>query len=495
MYYLGIDLGSSSVKLAVINADTGKTICSIIKPESEMLIESPKIGWAEQNPETWWHYVIKGILSINTQFNFDTKLIKAIGVSYQMHGLVVTDENLNPLRNSIIWCDSRAVEIGRDATKKLGKIYCKNMLLGEPGNFTASKLKWLKEFEREIYNKSKFAMLPGDFIAAKLTGVAQTTPSGLSEAALWNFSTQKLSSSVIEVMGLDKSKIPEIVPNIGFQAKINADVAKTLHLNPEIKITYRAGDQSNNAYSLNVNNPGEIAATAGTSAVIYAISNKNINDDKQRINTFLHVNNSKSHKRNGVMLCINGSGILYRWLRNTLSVGLKTKLTYPELNNIAKLSNAGSDGLKFYPFGNGTERIFQNKQIFSGIKNLNYNIHKSEHLVRSACEGIIFAMNYGFEIMKSLMPIENTVKASRANLFLSPIFRDIFCNITQTNLELYNTSGAEGAARGAALGDGFYTNKDEAFNNLKLLTSVEPNSQLSATYKELYEEWKSGLEF
>lgn len=493
MYFLGIDLGSSSVKISVLDAEKGKEICAVTVPESEMEIIATKFGWAEQNAELWWDYVKDGLAEIVNKHQFDLKKINGIGIAYQMHGLVITDENLKPLRPSIIWCDSRAVAIGNEAFDSIGRENCRKQILGSPGNFTASKLKWVKENEPEIYAKAKYMMLPGDFIAAKLSGIAQTTTSGLSEAALWDFPKGKLATEVLEKMGLSKDLVPEIVPSFAKQAKVNPKIAEDLGLNPEALITYRAGDQPNNALSLNVLKPGEIATTAGTSAVIYAVTDKDIYDEQGRINTFLHVNNTDDEKRNGILGIINGSGILYQWLRKTISLGHKELLSYDVLNEEAAKVSPGSKDLMFYPFGNGAERIFNNKAVNSGIENLNFNIHQPAHLIRSACEGIVFAMNYGFDVMKSLGISGDVVRAGKGNLFLSSVFREIFCNTTQANLQLYETSGAEGAARGAAFGYGYYKNLEEAFGDLEILESLEPQKELTAQYQDIYENWKQHI--
>ena len=493
MYFLGIDLGSSSIKLSVLDAEKGETVCSVTAPDFEMEMIAPQFGWAEQHPEKWWQYVKEGLSSLKNKHHFDLKKIEGIGIAYQMHGLVITDENLNPVRPSIIWCDSRAAAIGNEACENIGLENCQKQILGSPGNFTASKLKWVKMNEPQIFAQAKYMMLPGDYIAAKLSGVAQTTSSGLSEAALWNFSEGKLATGILEQMGLPEEIIPEIVPNFGIQAKVHPDVAGELGLNPEARITYRAGDQPNNALSLNVLNPGEIATTAGTSAVVYAVTDKDAYDEQSRVNTFLHVNNSEENKRNGILGIINGSGILYQWLRKMVSLGNNNLVSYDLLNAQAAKAEPGSKDLRFYPFGNGVERIFNNKQANSGIENLNFNIHQPEHLIRSACEGIVFAMNYGFDVIKSMGTSGEIVRAGKGNLFLSPVFREIFCNTTQATLELYNTSGAEGAARGAAYGSGYFKNLDEAFGGLKVLERLKPTKDLSERYQEIYEKWKTNI--
>jgi xylulokinase len=493
MYFLGIDLGSSSVKLSVLDAERGSTVAAVTVPEFEMDIMAPKFGWAEQDPNKWWEYVKSGIHALGSKQHVDLKKIAGIGIAYQMHGLVLTDENNNPVRSSIIWCDSRAASIGDEVYNKIGHESCQQQILGSPGNFTASKLKWVQTNQPEIFQKAVFMMLPGDFIAAKLSGKAQISTSGLSEAALWNFTKGGLATEVLQAMGLPENMIPEIVPNFGYQATVNAAVALELGLDPNVKITYRAGDQPNNALSLNVLKPGEIATTAGTSAVVYAVSDQDVYDKENRINTFLHVNNSEAQKNNGVMLCINGSGILYQWLRKIMSVGSTDLIAYEKLNAEAAKVNAGSEGLRFYPFGNGVERIFNNKKVNSGIQNLNFNIHQPGHLIRSACEGIVFAMNYGFDVMKSVGASGDVVRAGNANLFLSPVFREIFTNTTQTALELYNTSGAEGAARGAAYGYGYYGSLDQAFEGLQCIERIEPNPALTSQYQDIYQEWKNHI--
>jgi xylulokinase len=493
MLFLGIDLGSSSIKLSVFDADKGHTIAAVGVPEQEMGFYAERLGWAEQDPLQWWGYVKAGLQTLSRSHNINLKQISGIGIAYQMHGLVLTDGDLNPVRPAIIWCDSRAAEIGERIYQQVGEQACQAQILGSPGNFTASKLKWVQENEPEIFYSAVHMMLPGDFIAAKLSGVAQTTSSGLSEAALWNFKGGRLAVEILEAFDLPIALIPEVVPTFGHQANINAAVAAELGLSPDVKITYRAGDQPNNALSLNVLKPGEIATTAGTSAVIYSVTDKDAYDINSRVNTFLHVNNEAEAKRNGVLLCINGSGILYSWLRRVMSLGSNELVSYNLLNAEAAKAEPGSKGLRFYPFGNGVERIFNNKPVFSGIQNLNFTLHQSPELVRAACESIVFAMNYGFDVMKELGAGGTVVRAGMANLFLSPVFREIFANVTQTTVELYNTAGADGAARGASYGYGFYKNLDEAFSSLQCLERIEPQPSLSNLYGDIYKEWKQNI--
>ncbi len=493
MLYLGVDVGSSSVKVSLLDGVSGKSLSSAQYPENELTIEAPQSGWAEQDPQTWWECTVLATKKVLQDSGCDTAQIKGIGISYQMHGLVVVDKNFDVLRPAIIWCDSRAVSFGDKAFNEIGKEKCLVENLNSPGNFTASKLAWVKENQPEIYSKIYKIMLPGDFIALKLSGVCTTTATGMSEGVFWNFKDRQLSEQIFEYYGLEKSFIPDIVPAIGDQVTVNKTAATELGIPEGVKVSYRAGDQPNNAFSLNVLNPGEVAATAGTSAVVYAITDKDAYDENSRVNTFLHVNNTEQEKRNGVLLCINGSGIYYQWIRKVLGAG-GTLPDYSALNDLSSGVTPGAGGLMSFPFGNGAERILQNKEINASILGLNFNMHSPGHMVRAAKEGIVFAMNYGFDVMAEMNLKSEIVRAGKANLFLSPVFRDIFVNTTGTILELYETNGAEGAARGAALGTGFYKNSSEAFSGLNCLLKQEPDSKLQSLYSEIYASWKDQLQ-
>ena len=492
MLLLGIDIGSSSVKVQVIDGERGRSIASTYFPKKELSIIAPYKGWAEQEPETWWNGVKQACKELVASHKVDFKAVKAIGISYQMHGLVMVDKQQKPLRPAIIWCDSRAVNIGQKAFSKMGRMFCLSTLLNSPGNFTASKLKWVQINEPELYAQIHKIMLPGDYIAMKLTGQINTTASGLSEGIFWDYPKEEVSSQLMQHYGFDESLIPDIVPTFGNQGELKADIAKELGLQAGIKVTYRAGDQPNNAFSLNVLHPGELAATAGTSGVVYSVADKNIYDEEGRVNTFLHVSNTPEAKRNGILLCVNGTGILYSWLRQVLS-NRQMNFPYEALNEVAAQAPIGAEGLVFYPFGNGAERLLGNRQPNASLLNINFNIHTNSHIIRAAQEGIAFALNYGFEVLNEIGAGGKVVKAGLANMFLSPVFRDAFVNTTQATLQLYNTDGAEGAARGAGIGLGFYKDYHEAFVGLNCLEIVEPDTNKYPKYQEAYQIWKKNL--
>ncbi|MCQ2252383.1 MAG: carbohydrate kinase [Bacteroidales bacterium] len=491
MYLLGFDIGSSSVKVSLIESESGKCEASAYYPKQEMKITAVKAGWAEQEPTLWWENAKLALAEVMRTSCISPADIKAIGISYQMHGLVAVDKDQNPLRPAIIWCDSRAAQIGAKALNDLGSDICLGSLLNSPGNFTASKLKWVKDNEPEIFNKIYKIMLPGDYIAMKLTGEIKTTIGGLSEGMFWDFKNNCVAKFLLDYYGFDESLIPEIVPTFSVQGELTEAAAKELGLVKGIKVSYRAGDQPNNALSLSVLNPGEIAATGGTSGVVYGISEEIKYDPLSRVNTFAHVNHTQDLNRLGILLCINGTGILNSWLNKQVAGGA---VSYPDMDKIAAGIPIGSEGLSIMPFGNGAERVLQNQNPGAAVMNLNFNIHKSGHMYRAGQEGIAFSFKYGMDIMKTIGINSNVIRAGKANMFFSPVFRNTLATTTGAAIELFNTDGSIGAARGAGIGAGIYKNPEEAFSNLKKVEITEPDVKNQQAYDDAYGAWKENLE-
>lgn len=489
-YLLGYDVGSSSIKVSLVNADTGEVVGSATSPNQEMSITAQQEGWAEQHPDMWWEHAVNATQQLKANYGSKLDDIAAIGISYQMHGLVMVDKEKKPLRSSIIWCDSRAVNIGRKAFEEIGSEFCLSHFLNSPGNFTASKLRWVQEYEPEIYERIDKVMLPGDYLALKMSGETQTTLSGLSEGIMWDFQEQHLAHKLLDYYKIDQSLLADVVPTFAMQAELSAEAAQALGLRKGIKIAYRAGDQPNNALSLNVLEPGEVATTAGTSGVIYGVSDKLEYDPMSRVNTFAHVNYDKAHPRYGILACVNGTGILNSWMKNQM---MASKLSYDEMNHLAAEVPAGSGGVVVIPFGNGAERTLNNQDVGGHIHGLQFNTHTNQHVLRAVQEGIVFALKYSFDIMQEMGMQINTVKAGKANMFLSPVFREAFANTTGATVELYNTDGSVGAARGAGVGAGVYDNFQQAFSQLKKVETLEPNARLRSAYAAAYERWYETL--
>ncbi len=489
-YLLGFDVGSSSVKASLVDIDSGECAASAFYPEHEAPIKALKAGWAEQSPEMWWTNAKLALAKIMADTGAKGEDIRGIGISYQMHGLVCVDRNGQPLRDSIIWCDSRAVPYGERAWQRLGADYCLSHLLNSPGNFTAAKLAWVRENEPDLFSRIDKIMLPGDYLAMKLSGEANTTVSGLSEGIFWDFKNRSISQTLLDELEIPKEMIAPIVPTFAIQARVSKAAAAETGLQEGTPISYRAGDQPNNALSLNVFNPGEIASTAGTSGVVYGVLGETNYDPKSRVNTFAHVNYTESQTRLGVLLCINGTGILNAWTHRNVT----PDLGYAEMNDLAATVPVGSDGVTVIPFGNGAERVLENREIGCSIHGLNFNKHNRAHLVRAAQEGIVFSFCYGMEVMRSMGMDIQKVHAGRANMFLSPIFRETLANTSGATIELYETDGSVGAARGAGMGCGIYRDNTEAFASLKKLGVIAPDTQQQEQYLEAYARWKQALE-
>lgn len=502
-YLLGLDIGSSSVKASLVETDSGAIAASAFYPKNEAPIKAVKAGWAEQDPQSWWDYAKLSLAKVMDETGAKGEDIKAIGISYQMHGLVCVDKNQKALRDSIIWCDSRAVPYGEKAFKELGSEMCLSHLLNSPGNFTAAKLAWVKDNEPAVYEKIDKVMLPGDYIAMRLSGIVNTTVEGLSEGMFWDFKEKQPAQFLLDYFGFDRHLLADTVPTFSIQSEVSREAARETGLKEGTPISYRAGDQPNNAVSLNVFNPGEIASTAGTSGVVYGVLGEVNYDPKSRVNTFAHVNyevNGKKRQakspampltRLGVLLCINGTGILNSWVhRNVAQAGL----SYPDMNDLAATVPVGSDGITIIPFGNGAERVMENRDLGCSIHGINFNKHTRAHIMRAEQEGIVFSFCYGMEIMRGMGMDISTIHAGRANMFLSPVFRDTLASTSGATIELYETDGSVGAAKGAGIGAGIYKDHDEAFATLKKLAVIEPDTKHQAQYKAAYDRWKEILD-
>lgn len=485
---LGLDIGSSSVKASLIESGSGRVITHATSPATEMEIASPQPGWAEQHPDVWWEHVCNCLAMLRNTSPQELARVKAIGIAYQMHGLVLLDRDGKPVRPAIIWCDSRAVQVGESAFKAIGEETCLTKLGNSPGNFTAAKLAWVKQNEPETFGKVAYFMLPGDYIAFKLTGRFGTTPSGLSEGILWDFQNNEPALFLLNHFGLSPSLLPPVTGNCAVFDEVRSEVAAELGLPKGAVVSYRAGDQPNNALALNVLNPGEIAANAGTSGVIYGVTEKLGVDRLSRVNNFLHANSTEQNVRVGVLMCVNGTGSFYRWLKSTIA----PQLSYQEINALAESAPIGARGISALPYGNGAERTLRNKVVGASLENVDLNRHSQADIFRAGQEGIVFALAYGLEIMRSMGLSPKCVRAGLANMFQSTLFQRTFATTTGVPVELLTTDGSEGAARAAGIGAGLST-FSSAFVGLTRHAVIEPESASIGATREAYERWKETL--
>ena len=490
MFLLGYDIGSSSVKASIVDAHSGKTLATDFYPRSEAEIIALRPGWAEQRPEQWWDSLKQATASVLATSRINPADIKAIGISYQMHGLVMVDKDMNPLRPAIIWCDSRGVPYGERAFEALGKDKCLSHLLNSPGNFTATKLAWVKENEPATFERIHKIMLPGDYMAMRLTDRLCTTISGLSEMMLWDFKEGSPAQFLLDYLGFPADILPEVVPTFSIQGVVTPEAASELGLVSGIPVSYRAGDQPNNALSLNVFNPGEVASTAGTSGVVYGVLGEVNYDLLSRVNTFAHVNHTPEQTRLGVLLCINGTGILNSWSKRNMA---PDGISYPDMNDLAATAPIGAAGVSVIPFGNGAERVLLNREVGASVHGVNFLTHDRAHLLRAEQEGIVFSFMYGMEVMGQMGMQLSKIHAGHANMFLSPLFRNTLAGVSGAIIELYDTDGSAGAAKGAGIGAGIYADNNEAFASLEKIEVIEPVVADAQAYADAYALWKERL--
>ncbi len=488
MYLLGLDIGSSSIKAALVRADTGEKVALVQSPDTELPMHAARPGWAEQSPEIWWQHTALAIKKLLHETGVQSDSIQGIGIAYQMHGLVLLDRDLKVLRPAIIWCDSRAVEIGRQAFEALEPEVCLRYLLNSPGNFTASKLRWVQEHEPDVYERIRYFCLPGDYIALRLSGEALSTPGGLSEGILWNYGAEEPAGFLMAHYGIDPALIPPLRPAMSFQGRLSAEAAAATGLAAGTPIGYRAGDQPNNALSLNVLSPGELAATGGTSGVVYGVVDRPVYDRQSRVNGFLHVNHRPEAPRIGVLLCINGAGSQYAWVKRHIA---ESGSTYAQMEQAAAGIPAGSEGLRVLPFGNGAERMLDNRDPGAHILRLQSNLHTRAHLYRATLEGIAFSFVYGVGIMQDMGLAVNKLRVGNDNLFQSAVFSRTIAGLLRCPIELYDTSGAVGAAIASGAGLGYFASPEEGLAKLRIVDTYEPEQ--SGGLDEVFEDWKEVL--
>jgi xylulokinase len=458
MFLIGYDIGSSSVKVALVDAQR-KTVVGLAQhPEREMAIRAPFPDWAEQDPVDWWEACCAATRQLLQKTGVAPSDIVSIGIAYQMHGLVAVDKNGAVLRPSIIWCDSRAVDIGQRAFEVLGEDHCLKRFLNSPGNFTASKLRWVQQNEPELFARIHKVMLPGDYIAYRMTGELLTTVSGLSEGVLWDFVENQPAFSLLDHWGIPHGMLPNLVGVFAEQGRLHEAAAQALGLQAGTLVGYRAGDQPNNALALNALRPGDVAATGGTSGVVYAVAPGPLSDPAQSVNSFAHVNYSAENPLTGVLMCINGAGSAYRWLKENVAAGL----SYDDMEKLAASVPVGSEGLRVIPFGNGAERMLGNQNTGASITGIQFNRHGTAHLCRATLEGIAFAFAFGIQKMEEMGISAKHIRTGNDNLFRSAVFAQTLCDATGIHIEVLDTNGAIGAAKASGVAAGAYQSAEEA---------------------------------
>jgi xylulokinase len=493
MYTIGYDIGSSFVKGVLWDEERGEVAAHVTVPDREMPIRAEKADWAEQDPEMWWEAVKAATQRLIDMVPGAGGRVRGIGVSYQMHGLVLLDRDGKVLRPSIIWCDSRATGMGKELEKAVGEEAVRRQLLNSPGNFTVSKLAWVIRNEPETASRIRWVMLPGDWIAYQLTGMVSTTVCGLSEGMLWNFKDHVPHVKALEAAGADPEWIPPVAPNPGDQGVVGSAVGAEMGFAPGARVLFRGGDQPMNAYGLGVDGPGMWAASAGTSGVLYRVDPVREAEPTGMANRFAHIGHSAENPAIGTLLCLNGAGIAYAWLRRVMFAGQE----YAAINEHVAAVPAGADGVMFHPFGNGAERMLDNRQPGAGWSGIHFNRHGQGHLARAVMEGIVFAFVHGMRHVDPSLPALPVIRAPHAGLFRSELFASMLSTLAGADVQLHAGDGATGAAQGASVALGASAIKaldsNAARDEPGVLKTHSPDPSIHDALESAYSRWKDAL--
>lgn len=489
-YLMGIDIGTTSARAIIIDEE-GKLLGAGVY---EYPLYHPQPLWAEQDPQDWWEGTKKSIGKALKEADVKPQEIGGIGLSGQMHGLVLLDENYEVLRRSILWCDQRTVKqceyIMRKSRQTLVKSTCNPALTG----FTLPKVIWVRQEEPKIYDKIHKMLLPKDYIRFKLTGEFATEVSDASGTLMLDVKKRKWSEDVLSAFGINKEALPVVYESVQITGKITPEAARETGLKEGIPVVGGGGDQAAGGVGNGVVREGLLSSTIGTSGVVFASLNDVKTDPLLRTHTFCHAVPGKWHIM-GVMLSAGGS---LKWFRDNLGMEELnvSKITgqdpYEILTMEASRVEPGSEGLIFLPYLMGERTPYPDpyaKGVFFGLTPR----HTKAHLVRAVMEGVAFGLRDSLEIIKRLGTKIEEIRASGGGA-RSELWRQIQADINNTQMVTINMS--EGPAFGVALlagvGTGVYKSVEEACESTIHITgTTEPIKENVKRYEEYYKIYRS----
>jgi xylulokinase len=482
MYWLGVDVGTGGSRALLVDAN-GRVRYSFVAPHEEMRMLKPL--WAEQEPEDWWRASQLAIQGVLKQAKADGGAINGIGLSGQMHGLVLLDEKHSVIRPALIWCDQRSQrqvdEINAAAGPETVLRATANPVLT---GFTLPKLLWVKDNEPEKYSRIKRVLLPKDFVRFKLTGEFITDVSDASGTALFDVLRRKWSDEMIGILHLDKSILPEALESSAIAGHISEEAARATGLRAGTPVVAGAGDQAASAIGNGIVRSGEVSCTVGTSGVVFAYLEKPAYDPLGRVHTFCHAIPGVWH----VMGVTQGAGLSLQWYRNRFS----QNSDYDELTADASLSPPGAHGLFWLPYlmGERTPHLDANaRAAWVGLTAK----HQASDLVRSILEGVCYSLKDGLEIIRELGATPSTTRLSGGGA-KSPLWHQLFANIFNQRVTTLETQegSAFGAALLAAIGTKHYASAKEACKAaVHEVSAKEPDRAAAAFYEEHYRVFRS----
>lgn len=478
MYFLGIDLGTSSVKIVLID-DQGKLIKSSSK---RYPVFYPKTTWAEQDPNDWWKAVKEGIREILGS-DIRKEDIKSIGLSGQMHGLVTLDKNNNILMPAILWCDQRTQEECDFLNYEIGQeklsFYTSNKALT---GFTAPKILWVKKHRKDVYDKIAHILLPKDYIRFKLTGEYATDVSDASGTLLFDVKNRKWSSEMLDIVGLSKKVVPKCFESYEVTGEISKAAAVETGLQEGTLVVGGGGDQACGAVGTGTVQSGVLSVALGTSGVVFACQDSHSIDRQNRLHSFCHAN-GKWHVM-GVML--SAASCLKWWIENITKV-MSENNVYDTLLAEAEGASAVSEGLFFLPYLVGERTPYSDPDARGAFIGLNIT-HERSHLTRAILEGVSFGLRDSLEIIRDLKVPIDSIRVSGGGA-TSILWRRILANIFDCQIDLVNSTEGPGlgAAILAAVGFGAFDSVNDATEKIiKVTDTILPDKEEVKIYNEAY---------
>jgi xylulokinase len=476
-YLIGLDIGTSGAKAVVIDR-SGRLLAWSGR---EYPIHTPRPGWAEQDPLDWLNAALTCISEALNQSGIDPLQVAGIGLAGQMHSLVCLDSRGEPLRRAILWADQRSGE----QAKRLGQQIGLENLAQWTGNplaagFMAASWEWLVENEPDTAGATRWLVLPKDYVRLQLTGVLGTEPSDASSTLLFDPHHLAWADSLLESIGLDMDRLPQVFPSAGVSGGLLPEMARAVGLRPGTPVVFGGSDVSLQALAQGVVEPGTVSCTIGTGGQLFAPIRSPQHDPQLRLHLFCHVVPAVWHHEAAIL----SAGLALRWLRDQVWPGT----SYSGLADLAARVESGFDGLFFLPFLVGERTPYMETRLRAGFIGLGLR-HGQAHLVRAVMEGVVFELRQGLDLLISLGTPVNRLLAT-GGAVRHPLWLQLQANIL--NQPVYVADVDEATARGAALlagiGVGIFQDTQDAIQIAVRdpVIGAQPDSELAARYAAAY---------
>src|SRR5215213_1683580 len=490
-YFLGIDTSTTSSKALLID-EHGEVIAVASSPHT---LQTPRPLWSEQDPREWWEAVSASIRSALEKAGIGGEQIAAVGLTGQMHGLVLLDETGNVLRPAILWNDQRTQSQCDEIHARIGR----ERFIQITGNvaltgFTAPKILWVKENEPEVYARAKHVLLPKDYIRYKLTGEFAMDKADGAGTVLFDLASRDWSDDVLAALSIPRAWMPRTFEGTEFTGYVTEEAAQLTGLNARTPVAAGGGDQAAGAVGVGAVEPGIVGLTVGTSGVVFATTPLPLIEPQGRLHAFCHAVPGLWHFM-GVMLSAAGS---LQWYRDTLASGM----SFDDLLQEAESISAGSEGLQFLPYLSGERTPHPNPLARGAFIGLTLR-HSRAHMTRALLEGVSFGLKDSFTLIQHAgLGAITQVRASGGGT-KGALWRQILASVLEAELVTVNTT--EGAAYGAAIlagvGAGVWTDVSLACKTcIKITGSTLPDpSQVDvygrsySLFQELYPVLKSSF--